>query len=80
MVVVFPEKGKLKHAIVSSHPGETRDIRGYKVSSYALGRMTRSAAFPDHLVIVAAITGRYICCSAVCINQKFNLSFNGQQN
>ncbi|KAK8445403.1 hypothetical protein SEVIR_9G319600v4 [Setaria viridis] len=24
------EKGKLKHAIVSSHPGETRDISGYK--------------------------------------------------
>lgn len=55
MVVVFSEKGKLKHAIVSSHPGETRDIRGYKVSSYALGRMTRSAAFPDHLVIVALL-------------------------
>jgi hypothetical protein len=55
MVVVFPEKGKLKHAIVSSHPRETRDIRGYKVSSYALGRMTRSAAFPDHLVIVALL-------------------------
>ena len=55
MALVFPEKGKLKHAIVSSHPGETRDIRGYKVSSYALGRMTRSAAFPDHLVIVALL-------------------------
>ncbi|KAF8689184.1 hypothetical protein HU200_041968 [Digitaria exilis] len=25
------EKGKLKQAIVSSHPGETRDITGYKV-------------------------------------------------
>jgi ribosome biogenesis GTPase A len=25
------EKGKLKHAIVSSHPGETKDISGYKV-------------------------------------------------
>ncbi|VAH05535.1 DAR GTPase 2, mitochondrial-like [Triticum urartu] len=28
------EKGKLKHAIVSSHPGETRDISGYKVASH----------------------------------------------
>ncbi|WVZ57709.1 hypothetical protein U9M48_008061 [Paspalum notatum var. saurae] len=28
------EKGKLKHAIVSSHPGETRDIIGYKVASH----------------------------------------------
>lgn len=28
----------------------------------------------------SAITGRYICCSAVCINQKFNLSCKGQQN
>nr|ACF81651.1 unknown [Zea mays] len=53
--IAAAEKGKLKHAIVSSHPGETRDIRGYKVSSYALGRMTRSAAFPDHLVIVALL-------------------------
>ncbi|CAN6251769.1 unnamed protein product [Urochloa humidicola] len=28
------EKGKLKHAIVSNHPGETRDIIGYKVASH----------------------------------------------
>uniref|UniRef100_A0A452YPP0 G domain-containing protein n=1 Tax=Aegilops tauschii subsp. strangulata TaxID=200361 RepID=A0A452YPP0_AEGTS len=28
------EKGKLKHATVSSHPGETRDISGYKVASH----------------------------------------------
>uniref|UniRef100_A0A0E0BE21 G domain-containing protein n=1 Tax=Oryza glumipatula TaxID=40148 RepID=A0A0E0BE21_9ORYZ len=28
------EKGKLKHAIVSSHPGETKDISGYKVASH----------------------------------------------
>jgi len=28
------EKGKLKHAIVSGHPGETRDISGYKVASH----------------------------------------------
>ncbi|KAF8728173.1 hypothetical protein HU200_018758 [Digitaria exilis] len=28
------EKGKLKQAIVSSHPGETRDITGYKVASH----------------------------------------------
>jgi hypothetical protein len=39
MLVVCPEKGKLKHAIVNSHPGETRDISGYKVSSYVLGCM-----------------------------------------
>jgi ribosome biogenesis GTPase A len=39
MLVVCPEKGKLKHAIVSNHPGETRDISGYKVSSYVLGCM-----------------------------------------
>ena len=39
MIVVCPEKGKLKHAIVSSHPGETRDISGYKVSSFVLGCM-----------------------------------------
>ena len=31
MIAVGTEKGKLKHAIVSSHPGETRDIIGYKV-------------------------------------------------
>jgi len=31
MIVAYPEKGKLKHAIVSGHPGETRDISGYKV-------------------------------------------------
>jgi hypothetical protein len=34
MVVVFPEKGKLKHAIVSSHLGETRDIRLLFPSKY----------------------------------------------
>ncbi|TVU31594.1 hypothetical protein EJB05_23286, partial [Eragrostis curvula] len=28
------EKGKLKQAIVNSHPGETRDITGYKVASH----------------------------------------------
>ncbi|KAL6641497.1 hypothetical protein ACP70R_019678 [Stipagrostis hirtigluma subsp. patula] len=28
------EKGKLKHAIVSTHPGETRDISGYKVANH----------------------------------------------
>ncbi|KAL6905373.1 hypothetical protein ACP4OV_002974 [Aristida adscensionis] len=28
------EKGKLKHAVVSSHPGETRDIIGYKVANH----------------------------------------------
>uniref|UniRef100_A0ACD5U4W8 Uncharacterized protein n=1 Tax=Avena sativa TaxID=4498 RepID=A0ACD5U4W8_AVESA len=28
------EKGKLRHAIISSHPGETRDISGYKVASH----------------------------------------------
>lgn len=32
--IAAAEKGKLKHAIVSSHPGETRDIRGYKVASH----------------------------------------------
>ncbi|CAL5057919.1 unnamed protein product [Urochloa decumbens] len=30
--IAAAEKGKLKHAIVSSHPGETRDISGYKGS------------------------------------------------
>lgn len=28
----FIEKGKLKHATVSPEPGETKDIRSYKVS------------------------------------------------
>ncbi|OEL29600.1 DAR GTPase 2, mitochondrial, partial [Dichanthelium oligosanthes] len=32
--IAAAEKGKLKHAIVSSHPGETRDISGYKVASH----------------------------------------------
>ncbi|NP_001336746.1 DAR GTPase 2, mitochondrial [Zea mays] len=32
--IAAAEKGKLKHAIVSSHPGETRDIRGYKIASH----------------------------------------------
>lgn len=32
--IAAAEKGKLKHAIVSSHPGETRDILGYKVASH----------------------------------------------
>ncbi|GJM91536.1 hypothetical protein PR202_ga07916 [Eleusine coracana subsp. coracana] len=31
---IAAEKGKLKHAIVSGHPGETRDISGYKVASH----------------------------------------------
>lgn len=29
----FIEKGKLKHATVSSEPGETKDIRSFKVSN-----------------------------------------------
>ncbi|XP_020575157.1 DAR GTPase 2, mitochondrial isoform X3 [Phalaenopsis equestris] len=28
------EKGKLKHAVVSPQPGETRDIRSYKIASH----------------------------------------------
>jgi len=28
----FIEKGKLKHATVSPEPGETKDIRSFKVS------------------------------------------------
>ncbi|KAK3157208.1 hypothetical protein QOZ80_2AG0117600 [Eleusine coracana subsp. coracana] len=31
--IAAAEKGKLKHAIVSGHPGETRDISGYKERS-----------------------------------------------
>uniref|UniRef100_A0A804RKS1 G domain-containing protein n=1 Tax=Zea mays TaxID=4577 RepID=A0A804RKS1_MAIZE len=42
--IAAAEKGKLKHAIVSSHLGETRDIRGYffsPVSIYSLILLVR---------------------------------------
>jgi len=32
----FVEKGKLKHATVSPEPGETKDIRSYKVNDFSL--------------------------------------------
>lgn len=45
--ITAAEKGKLKHAIVSSHPRETRDIRGYKVDIYAavLSASTKSSIY-----------------------------------